>query len=202
MGAAGAALGILSQVLFIIDRARDAIDAQKDHHQQLDDYNAEIKQAEEWVGIVKMDQSLQIDSIGRTITAIEKIAQKLKLQLEEMGVVRYPAKQLLHLFMSSGTEKRKLDTILRRMTNAKIDLIVRVQFELIGLNREIQTAVNLRVERIEALDARLSELSSSGSYPKLTILLQSHTKNCATSLAPERACKQKANIKQVMELLL
>jgi hypothetical protein len=144
----------------------------------------------EWVAMVTTDQAFEIPSIGPTLEMIKQIAEKLQEQLNEMGIARSPVKQFLHLFASGTKERTKLEDFVRRMANAKIDLIVRIQLELIGLNRNMQAAVKLSVERIVALDARLSEHSGIGNYPKLAKLLSNHRQN-SMNPSPQMAHAEK-----------
>jgi hypothetical protein len=62
----------------------------------------------------------------------------LKDQVEKIGEDRNPVRQFFHLFASGVKEREDLETILRNITTAKVDLTVLVQFVLIGIGRNIE----------------------------------------------------------------
>jgi hypothetical protein len=71
------------------------------------------------------------------------------------------------------------------MTNAKVDLTVRVQFVPIGIGRNIESNLQLSFEHLKAVEAKLSAQPNIGEYPNVVKLFGKHQPNGATHPLPE-----------------
>jgi hypothetical protein len=71
------------------------------------------------------------------------------------------------------------------MTNAKVDLTVRVQLYPLASAENIESNLQLSFEHLKAVEAKLSAQPNIGEYPNLVKLFEKHRPNGATHPLPE-----------------
>ncbi|RSL44311.1 hypothetical protein CEP51_016242, partial [Fusarium floridanum] len=174
---ASAAIGLLDQVIRLINRVRQATAQAKDLPEVLDTYDAEVKQIKAWVSLVADDAALEIPAIGPGLAKMRKLADRLNAHLAEMNTKRSPTKQLVHQFKSGAKERDLIDRIVNDMRSVKIDLIVRIQFALIGITNSIQSEMQVQVKDLQSMNRKLPDPPANSQYPKLIGLLEKNEPN-------------------------
>jgi hypothetical protein len=172
LGTVSAALSVFDHVIGLIDRLQTAAKQVKELPDLLEHYHGEITQAKKWITLVKMDESLQVPDLEPSIQKMTKLAEKLKDTLEKLSGGKNLVQQFWQQLRSGSADMVLIDKIMRDMAHVKLGLIVRVQLAQVGITNKIRDAVQLSVDAIKALDAKLAPFG--GSYPKLALLLENH----------------------------
>ncbi|KAF7556279.1 hypothetical protein G7Z17_g1554 [Cylindrodendrum hubeiense] len=171
-------LQVLDRAARLIKRARAAVKAANNLAELMERYANEVQQTQDWINNIILTEDRKIPQMEQTIQKIHNIALQLKKHLAKMIRKRGKSREFLHQFTSGEDERVTLDNIMRDITYAKIDLIVRVQPVLIGISKSIQNTVILGAEAIKGLDAKLPEgRDNGGRYPKLSKILQKRKPN-------------------------
>lgn len=183
-GTASAALGLFDQSIRIFNRARAAANV-KELQELFDTHSTEVQETKAWVDMVTTDDSLETPAIQPAISKIKRIAEKLHTHLSEMvGEGRNGVQQFVHQFASGPSERALLKSIVLEVNHAKVDLLLRVQLVLLGINKNIEKAMNVSIADIKEMKEKLGSRTDTGSYPKLEELLDKLQPNGMSKLIP------------------
>ena len=190
-GTVAAVAGMLEQSIDLFTRIRDAVERQKDLPELIDKYSAEVSQTKSTVLLIENEEALKTPNVGDAIVKLGAVGEKLRNYLTKIATTKGPVQNFFHQLVSGKKGEDKLESIMRDLGNAKMNLSIHIQLSNVGLLRGVGDAVQVSIAAVEAMNKLLSEKLGSEHVLKISQLLERKPQN---GMASKCRCNKSSNI--------
>ena len=177
MGAAAAAAGLLEQAIQLFERIRNAHERQKGLPELISKYSAEVTQTKSIVELVRNEEDLKTPSVGGAINTLDFVGRTLLEHLFKISTTKGPVQDFFHQLGSGKRREDKLESIMKDLRNAKMNLSIQIQLANVGLLKGVGQAVQVNITAVTEMNNMLMEKLGSGHVLRISQLLEGKSPN-------------------------
>jgi hypothetical protein len=145
--------------------------------QLIEKYSTEVSQTKTIVGLIEDEEALKTPNVGDAISKLGAIGEILRSHLTKIATTKGPVQDFFKQLLSSQENQERLESIMRDLGNAKVDLIVHIQLSNVGLIRGVSEAMQVSIDAIIAMGKLLDEKLGSGHALRISQLLEGRPRN-------------------------
>ena len=186
MGTAAAAAGLLEQAIQLFERIREAHERQKGLPELVGKYSAEVAQTKSIVELVQNEKDLKTPSVGGAINRLDSVGKTLLDHLIKISATKGPVQDFVHQLVSGKKGEDKLESIMKDLLNAKMNLSIQIQVANVGLIQDVGQAVQVNIKAVKEMNKMLIETLGSGHVLRISQLLEGKSPNGKTPKLPIR----------------
>jgi len=168
---------LLEQAIQLFERIRDARERMKGLPELVGKYVAEANQTKSIVELVRHEKDLWTPGVGVTIGGLNSVGKTLLDYLEIISATKGPVQDFFHQLVSGKKGEDKLESIMKELGNAKLNLSVQIQIANVGLIRGVNEAVYVNINAVKEMNKTLLETLGTGHRLRISELIRGRSLN-------------------------
>jgi len=177
---------LLEQAIQLFERIRDAHERQKGLPELIGKYLAEVTQTKSIVELVRNEKDLKTPSVGGAMNRLDSVGETLLDHLFKISTTKGPVQDFFHQLVSGKKGEDKLESIMKDLGNAKMNLSIQIQVAHVGLIEGVGQAVQVNITAVKEMNKMLIETLGSGHVLRISQLLERKSPNGKTPESPTR----------------
>jgi len=178
---ATAASAALEQCIKLFALIHQAVERQKGLPKLIEKYSAEVSQTKTIIEMIEDEEALKTPNVGDAISNLGSVGETLRNYLTKISVTKGLLQDFVKQFLIGDQVQEKLESIMRDLGNAKLNLIIPMLLSNVGLTWGVGQAVQVNIAAVEAMNKLLTEKLGSGHALKISKLLEGRPRSaCGT----------------------
>ncbi|KAI1261631.1 hypothetical protein F5Y18DRAFT_195862 [Xylariaceae sp. FL1019] len=158
LGTAGAIIGLISTALTLIRQIDTARDGVRELPQRKRSVSERLDTLVQSLSLVKDERNLQTPGVKCQVEAIIAIAGELRVFYDSL-LGKSPISVFFFTFLLGDKGSKQLDVILKRLSDAREELMIRISLTLVGLVGNLNDGFNVAFDVLRETNEKVKEIA-------------------------------------------